>query len=132
MLTEQEALLTARVETDPSSPPSQPFLANPVRAMAQVLLTLLELGTQEALHADHFQQQGLVGMGDMGPNMRAPGKSGYHFNTFQVVLRRFQGELQNSRGTGAELHSLTSVMNEIHETPSVTIILLFHANRFFS
>ncbi|KAF9799708.1 hypothetical protein IEO21_10518 [Rhodonia placenta] len=58
-------------------------------------------------------QQGLIGLGDRSGNMRAPGKSGL---TFDHILSRLQGELQKSRDTGAELHSLTSAMNEIHDT----------------
>ncbi|KAH9918687.1 uncharacterized protein B0H18DRAFT_1086818 [Fomitopsis serialis] len=57
--------------------------------------------------------QGLVGMGGMGGNVRPPGKSGL---TFDHILTRLQGELQKSRDTGAELHSLTNAMNEIHDT----------------
>ena len=52
-------------------------------------------------------------MGGMGANMRLTGKSGI---SFDYILGRFQGELQKSRETGAELHSLTGAMNEIHET----------------
>ena len=57
--------------------------------------------------------QGLVGMGGMGGNVRPPGKSGL---SFDHILTRLQGELQKSRDTGTELHSLTSAMNEIHDT----------------
>ena len=60
-----------------------------------------------------MQPQGLVGMGGMGGNARAPGKSGL---TFDHILSRLQGELQKSRETGAELHSLQGAMNDIHET----------------
>ncbi|KAI0777539.1 hypothetical protein BD413DRAFT_467114 [Trametes elegans] len=60
-----------------------------------------------------LQSQGLVGMGGMGGNARAPGKSGL---TFDHILSRLQGELQKSRETGAELHSLSSGLAEIHET----------------
>ncbi|KAI0088767.1 hypothetical protein BDY19DRAFT_993606 [Irpex rosettiformis] len=60
-----------------------------------------------------MQPQGLVGMGGMGGGARQPGKSGL---TFDHILSRLQGELQKSRETGAELHSLTGAMNEIHET----------------
>lgn len=56
---------------------------------------------------------GLVGMGGMGGSARPPGKSGL---TFDHILSRLQGELQKSRETGAELHSLTNAMNDIHET----------------
>ena len=60
-----------------------------------------------------LQSQGLVGMGGMGGNVRVPGKSGL---TFDHILSRLQGELQKSRETGAELHSLSSGLAEIHET----------------
>ena len=60
-----------------------------------------------------MQPQGLVGMGGMGGGARQPGKSGL---TFDHILSRLQGELQKSRETGAELHSLSGAMNEIHET----------------
>ncbi|KAF5342727.1 hypothetical protein D9757_014481 [Collybiopsis confluens] len=56
---------------------------------------------------------GITGMGGMGAGMRAPGKSGL---TFDHILTRLQGELQKSRETGAELHTLTNAMNEIHDT----------------
>lgn len=59
------------------------------------------------------QPQGLVGMGGMGGNVRVPGKSGL---TFDHILSRLQGELQKSRETGAELHSLSSGLAEIHDT----------------
>ncbi|KAF5344619.1 hypothetical protein D9757_013904 [Collybiopsis confluens] len=60
-----------------------------------------------------LSQQGITGMGGMGAGMRAPGKSGL---TFDHILTRLQGELQKSRETGAELHTLTNAMNEIHDT----------------
>ena len=52
-------------------------------------------------------------MGGMGGSMRPPGKSGL---TFDHILSRLQGELQKSRETGAELHSLTTAMEDIHDT----------------
>ncbi|KIY43423.1 hypothetical protein FISHEDRAFT_10481, partial [Fistulina hepatica ATCC 64428] len=56
----------------------------------------------------------LGAMGSLGASMRPPGaKSGL---TFDHILSRLQGELQKSRDTGAELHSLTSAMGEIHDT----------------
>ncbi|KAE9401407.1 hypothetical protein BT96DRAFT_918865 [Gymnopus androsaceus JB14] len=58
-------------------------------------------------------QQGISGMGGMGGSMRPPGKSGL---TFDHILNRLQGELEKSRETGAELHTLTGAMNEIHDT----------------
>ncbi|KAI1798341.1 hypothetical protein LXA43DRAFT_24130 [Ganoderma leucocontextum] len=60
-----------------------------------------------------LQPQGLQGMGGMGGNVRVPGKSGL---TFDHILSRLQGELQKSRETGAELHSLSSGLAEIHDT----------------
>ena len=60
--------------------------------------------------------------------MHAPGKSGI---TSDNIFSHLQGKLQKSRETSAELHSLTGVMNMIHETFGVNvirkIILLFHA-----
>ena len=114
MLTEQEAQLAARVESHQNPPPistisSQPGSSNGTNAFNFN-------GTQNPggpARRPAIQQQGLVGMGGMGANMRAPGKSGL---TFDHILSRLQGELQKSRETGAELHSLTGAMNEIHET----------------
>jgi hypothetical protein len=60
-----------------------------------------------------LQSQVLGGMGSMGGSMRPPGKSGL---SFDHILSRLQGELQKSRDTGAELHSLTTAMNDIHDT----------------
>jgi hypothetical protein len=60
-----------------------------------------------------MQSQGLIGMGGMGGSMRPPGKSGL---TFEHIFNRLQGELQKSRETGSELHSLTGAMGDIHET----------------
>lgn len=59
------------------------------------------------------QRGGLMDMGGMGGGMRPPGKSGL---TFEHILSRLQGELQKSRETGAELHTLTGAMNDIHDT----------------
>ncbi|KAF8137168.1 hypothetical protein EV363DRAFT_1253657 [Boletus edulis] len=60
-----------------------------------------------------LQSQALGGMGGMGGSMRPPGKSGL---SFDHILNRLQTELQKSRDTGAELHSLTTAMNDIHDT----------------
>ncbi|CAL1709324.1 unnamed protein product [Somion occarium] len=59
-----------------------------------------------------MQTQGL-GMGGMGGSARAPGKNNL---TFDHILSRLQGELQKSRETSNDLHSLSSAMNDIHET----------------
>ncbi|KAF5349200.1 hypothetical protein D9756_009527 [Leucocoprinus leucothites] len=57
-------------------------------------------------------QGALGGIGGMGGSMRPPGKSGL---TFEHILSRLQGELQKSRETGSELHSLNGSMSEIHD-----------------
>jgi len=114
VLTEQEAQLAARVESHQNPPslstlPSQPGSSNGTTAFNFT-------GTQSAAgpaRRPAIQQQALGGMGGMGANMRLPGKSGI---SFDHILSRLQGELQKSRETGAELHSLTGAMNEIHET----------------
>jgi type II secretory pathway pseudopilin PulG len=67
----------------------------------------------QAQRRPQLAQQGIAGMGGMGGSMRPPGKSGL---TFDHILSRLQGELQKSRETGAELHTLTGAMNEIHDT----------------
>jgi len=59
-----------------------------------------------------MQPQGLNGMGG---KMRAPGKSPSRL-TFEHILTRLQSELQKSRETGTELHSLTGAMSDIHDT----------------
>ena len=69
-----------------------------------------------------LQPQGLSGMGGMGGNMRAPGKSGL---TFDHILSRLQGELQKSRETGAELHSLSSGLTEIQDTLGGNLVRMF-------
>jgi hypothetical protein len=114
VLTEQEAQLAARVESHQNPPslstlPSQPGSSNGTSAFNFT-------GTQTAAgpaRRPALQQQALGGMGGMGANMRVPGKSGI---SFDHILSRLQGELQKSRETGAELHSLTGAMNDIHET----------------
>ena len=58
-----------------------------------------------------MQPQGPVGIGGMGRSMCPPDKSGL---TFNHILSCLQGEFQESRKTGTELHSLNSSMTEIH------------------
>lgn len=70
-------------------------------------------GVPPAQRRPTLQSQALGGMGGMGGSMRPPGKSGL---SFDHILSRLQGELQKSRDTGSELHSLTSAMNDIHDT----------------
>ncbi|RDB28011.1 hypothetical protein Hypma_002244 [Hypsizygus marmoreus] len=68
---------------------------------------------QPAVAQGQGQGQGIMGMGGMGGGMRPPGKSGL---TFEHILSRLQGELQKSRETGAELHTLSGAMSEIQDT----------------
>jgi hypothetical protein len=67
-------------------------------------------------------QQGLSAMGELNRNMRPPGKSGL---TFEHILSRLQGELQKSRETGAELHSLTGAMGDIHDTLAGSLVRIY-------
>jgi hypothetical protein len=114
VLTEQEAQLAARVESHQNPPTLSALSTQPGTTNGTSAFNFT--GTQNAAGPARrpvSQQQGLVGMGSMGANMRAPGRSSI---TFDHILSRLQGELQKSRETGAELHSLTGAMNEIHET----------------
>ena len=67
-------------------------------------------------------QQGLTAMGELSRSMRPPGKSGL---TFDHILSRLQGELQKSRETGAELHSLTGAMGDIQDTLSGSLVCVY-------
>ena len=55
-------------------------------------------------------------MGGVGESMRPPGKRGL---TFDHILSLLPGE---SRETGAELHSLTTAMEDIHDTLSGALV----------
>lgn len=68
---------------------------------------------QPAQRRPTLQSQALGVMGGMGGSVRPPGKSGL---SFDHILSRLQGELQKSRETGAELHSITTTMNELQDT----------------
>lgn len=63
--------------------------------------------------------QGIAGIGGMGGSMRPPGKSGL---TFEHILSRLQGELQKSRETGSELHSLNGSISDIHQVLGGNIV----------
>ncbi|KAH8832571.1 hypothetical protein DL96DRAFT_1582632 [Flagelloscypha sp. PMI_526] len=65
----------------------------------------------------------LQGMGSMGGSMRPPGsnKSGL---TFEHIVSRLQGEIQKSRETGAELHTLTGAMGEVRDTLGGLLVVL--------
>lgn len=68
---------------------------------------------QPAQRRPTLQSQALGVMGGMGGSVRPPGKSGL---SFDHILSRLQGELLKSRETGAELHSITTTMNELQDT----------------
>jgi hypothetical protein len=51
--------------------------------------------------------------------VRPLGKSGL---TFDHILSQLQGKLKKSRETGAELHNLTGVINDIHGTLSGLLV----------
>jgi hypothetical protein len=63
-----------------------------------------------------MQPQGLIGMRG---SMRPPGKSGL---TFDHILSGLSNELQKSRDTANELHSLNGSMNEIHDALGGTLV----------
>ncbi|GJE86722.1 FHA and PRK00409 domain-containing protein [Phanerochaete sordida] len=104
VFSEQDAQAAARAEAQ-QNPPTYGALGGQGPGMAN----------QPGVQRRQTMQggPGLVGMGGMGGSARPPGKSGL---TFDHILSRLQGELQKSRETGAELHSLTNAMNDIHET----------------
>ena len=62
-----------------------------------------------------MRQQGLGALDGMCGNMRAPGKGSL---SFDYILTRLQDELQKSRETGADLNSLSGMVNKIHEALS--------------
>lgn len=58
-------------------------------------------------------------MGGLGGNARAPGqRSG---PSFDHILSKIQSELQKSREAGADLHGLTTTMNDIQDTLGGTL-----------
>ncbi|KAG9093329.1 hypothetical protein FS749_014569 [Ceratobasidium sp. UAMH 11750] len=61
----------------------------------------------------------LGGLGGLGQSQARPGSKGL---SFDHILNKLQMELQKSRETGAELHSLTSAMNDIHDTMGGAVV----------
>ncbi|EPS95292.1 hypothetical protein FOMPIDRAFT_1025852 [Fomitopsis schrenkii] len=111
---EQDAQAAARAEAQ-QNPPSYGTVAGQAPAGGGFSFAGQQPATTNGAPGPRrpSMPQGLVGMGGMGGNVRPPGKSGL---SFDHILTRLQGELQKSRDTGTELHSLTSAMNEIHDT----------------
>ncbi|KAG1893822.1 uncharacterized protein F5891DRAFT_962430 [Suillus fuscotomentosus] len=109
VFTDEDAHLAARVEAIPSStslPPNIPSVLPPATSSS---------GSGNNFSFAHPQRRPALQsqLGGMGGSMRPPGKNGL---TFDHILSRLQGELQKSRETGTELHSLSTVMNDIHDT----------------
>ncbi|PVG03389.1 hypothetical protein CPB86DRAFT_447543 [Serendipita vermifera] len=61
----------------------------------------------------HGPQNHQGSLGALAPVGRVPNKNGL---SFDLILNRLQSEVQRSRETSAELHSLTSAMSEIHDS----------------
>ncbi|KAG6831359.1 hypothetical protein H0H87_005370 [Tephrocybe sp. NHM501043] len=122
IFTEQDVQVAARIEQinahasasnfQPSSSPS-PSQPNPNNGQQNASGSAGFPFAPGQQRRPQMPQQGLAGMGGMGGGLRAPGKSGL---TFDHILSRLQGELQKSRDTGSELHTLTGAMNDIHDT----------------
>lgn len=109
VFTDEDAHLAARVEAIPSSaslPPNIPSVLPPATSSS---------GSSNNFSFAHSQRRPALQsqLGGMGGSMRPPGKNGL---TFDHILSRLQSELQKSRETGAELHSLSTAMNDIHDT----------------
>ncbi|KIJ11103.1 hypothetical protein PAXINDRAFT_138122 [Paxillus involutus ATCC 200175] len=116
VFTEDEVQVAARVEQMQNNP-GVPSQQNASGAVSQFSFAQGQVGPP-AQRRPTLQSQALGGMGGMGGSMRPPGKSGL---SFDHILSRLQGELQKSRDTGAELHSLTTAMSDIHDTLGGTL-----------
>ncbi|KAG6329928.1 hypothetical protein ID866_9162 [Astraeus odoratus] len=115
VFTEEDAQLAARLEqmqSNPSHPGMSPQQGGS-GAGSQFSFAQGQAGPPAAQRRPTLPSQALGGMGGMGGSMRPPGKSGL---SFDHILSRLQGELQKSRETGAELHSLTNAMNDLQDT----------------
>jgi hypothetical protein len=117
VFTEDEVQVAARVEQMQNNP-GVPSQQNASGAVSQFSFAQGQVGPP-AQRRPTLQSQALGGMGGMGGSMRPPGKSGL---SFDHILSRLQGELQKSRDTGAELHSLTTAMSDIHDTLGGTLV----------
>ena len=114
VFTEEDAQDAARVERmqSPQTGPGGPSQPSTSGGSSHFSFAQGQ-GVPPAQRRPTLQSQALGGMGGMGGSMRPPGKSGL---SFDHILSRLQGELQKSRETGSELHSLTTAMNDIHDT----------------
>ncbi|THH16715.1 hypothetical protein EW146_g3966 [Bondarzewia mesenterica] len=117
VLTEQDAQAAARIEQHQNVPTMHRLSTQPGSTANNTAFNFANAqgAPGQTQRRPAMQQPGVIEMSDRGGNMRPPGKSGL---SFEHILSRLQGELQKTRETGAELHSLTGAMNEIHETLS--------------
>ncbi|EIN08947.1 hypothetical protein PUNSTDRAFT_52392 [Punctularia strigosozonata HHB-11173 SS5] len=106
-----EADAQAALRAEHAAPPSGPSSAAFNFTAQQNNGTLGQAPNGQA--SNFARRPQIQGMGGLGGSMRPPGKSGL---TFEHILNRLQGELQKSRETGAELHSLTGAMGEVGDT----------------
>ncbi|EGO28959.1 hypothetical protein SERLADRAFT_456237, partial [Serpula lacrymans var. lacrymans S7.9] len=114
VFSEEDAQIAARVEQMQSNPAANTVSSQqgPNGVNNSFSFAQGQNGPSQAQRRPTIQSQGL---GGLGGSMRPPGKGGL---TFDHILSRLQGELQKSRDTGAELHSLSNAMNDIHDTLS--------------
>ncbi|PCH39624.1 hypothetical protein WOLCODRAFT_110944 [Wolfiporia cocos MD-104 SS10] len=112
VFSEQDAAAAARAEAS-QGPPAYGSVGPGAPGGAFSFAGQPAPGAQGQQRRPSVPQQGLMGMGGMGGNVRPPGKSGF---SFDHILSKLQGELQKSRDTGAELHSLGGAIGEIQDT----------------
>lgn len=114
VFTEEDAQMAARLEQIQNSPSHSNISTQQGGGPnSQFSFASGQAGLPAAQRRPAMQSQALGGMGGMGGSMRPPGKSGL---SFDHILSRLQGELQKSRDTNADLHSLTNTMNELQDT----------------
>ncbi|EIW77464.1 hypothetical protein CONPUDRAFT_139331 [Coniophora puteana RWD-64-598 SS2] len=114
VLTEEDVQIAARVEqmhASSSNSNTSPSATSPSHMMPQQNNFSFQQQGQPQRRPT-LQNPALGGMGGMA-NMRPPGKGGL---TFDHILSRLQGELQKSRDTGTELHSLSNAMSDVRDT----------------
>ncbi|KAI6021229.1 hypothetical protein EDC04DRAFT_2901297 [Pisolithus marmoratus] len=120
VFTEEDAQLAARLEQmqNNSNHPAMSAQQSGTAGGSQFSFGQGQAVPQPAQRRPTLQSQALGVMGGMGGSVRPPGKSGL---SFDHILSRLQGELLKSRETGAELHSITTAMNELQDTLGGTL-----------
>lgn len=107
VFTDEDAQLAARVEAVPTSLP--PSIPSNIPSATSATASGSSFSFAHPQRRPTLQSQ----LGGMGGSMRPPGKNGL---SFDHILNRLQGELQKSRETSADLHSLSAAMTDIRET----------------